>query len=124
MHNRGYEQGKRCLPGNLPTVVIGMSRFSCPTCAAVYGVMRAARIPKPIAKKASRSRSVRALDKSVKRQAKRTAKKIGTTKASREMSRYLKEANAKARKKDGSFKKGWSQSRVMREAHRLRRMRA
>ena len=104
--------------------MIGMSRISCPTCAAVYGVMRAARIPKPVAKKVSGSRSVRALDKSVKEQAKRTAKRSGSSKASRELSRYLKEANAKARKKNGSFKKGWSQSRVMKEAHRFRRMRA
>lgn len=101
-----------------------MSRFSCPTCAAVYGVMRAARIPKVVAKRASRSDSVRALDAAVKRQAKRTVKKTVTTKAAREMSKYLKEANAKARKKNGSFKKGWSQTRVMREAHRLRRLRA
>ena len=81
-------------------------------------------MPKAIAKRASRSRDVRALDKAVKRQAKRTVRKAVTSKASKAMSRYLKQANGKARKKDGSFKKGWTQSRVMREAHRLRRMRA
>ena len=104
--------------------MVEMSRFDCPTCAVIYGALRAVRVPDKAARKISRSRTARAVDQSAKRQTKKGIRRVVPTKAAKKMSKYLKEANAKARKKNGSFKKGWSQSRVMKEAHRLRRLRA
>jgi predicted nucleotide-binding protein (sugar kinase/HSP70/actin superfamily) len=92
-----------------------MARFSCPTCAATYAVLRAAKVPKPVAKGVAYSRPTKRLDRGLKR----TEMVRKTSAATKKLSKHLKEANKKARKKNGSFKKGWSQSRVMKEAHRL-----
>ena len=97
--------------------MIDMSRFDCPTCAVVYGALRAAKLPKGAARVISRSRNVRAVDRAAKKQATRTARKVGVNK----LGKYLKQANAKGRKKNGSFKKGYDQARIMREAWRLKR---
>tara|TARA_Y100001937_G_scaffold28358_1_gene40883 strand:- start:1428 stop:1727 length:300 start_codon:yes stop_codon:yes gene_type:complete len=91
--------------------------FDCPTCALVFGALKAARVPTGAARKISRSDTIRAVDKSAKRQVKRVARKAGVNK----LGKYLKEANRKGRKKDGSFRKGYDQKRIMREAWRLKR---
>tara|TARA_Y100001937_G_scaffold123677_1_gene186924 strand:+ start:381 stop:680 length:300 start_codon:yes stop_codon:yes gene_type:complete len=91
--------------------------FTCPTCAAVFGALKAARVPTPVARSISRSDTIRAVDKSAKRQVRKTATRVGINK----LGKYLKQANAKGRKKNGSFKKGYDQARIMREAWRLKR---
>ena len=88
---------------------------NCPTCRAVEALLIGSRrVPRPVARKVSRSKPVRALDKSLKieKQVRRASK------YSRKLQKHLKKERAKATKKNGDFKKGKSMSTVMRAAHK------
>ncbi len=95
--------------------------FSCPTCAIVYGALRAARVPDRVADPIAFSRKTRDANRAVVAgiaTGRKAAKKV---KRVNKLGKYLKEANAKGRKKDGSYRKGYDQQRIMREAWRLKR---
>ncbi len=87
---------------------------NCPTCV-LFDALLQSRGFSPAESKIAYAPPVRAVDKAVKRKARR-----GATVASRKLSRALKQVNKKARKKSGEFKKGWTQTRVMKEAHRIK----
>ena len=98
-----------------------MARFNCPTCAAAYGVLRAAKVPKPAAKRAAYSRPVKDVDRDVRRgvrYARRASTARKASEYSRRLSKHMKKERDKATKKDGTFRKGQSQAKVMRAAHK------
>ena len=87
---------------------------TCPTCQAVQAVLRAAKVPKPVAKAVSRSGPVRSADRAL-----RTTKAVrSASKYSRKLSVHLKKERSKAMKKNGQFKKGHSMKTVMAKAHK------
>ncbi len=95
-----------------------MARFSCPTCAATYGVLRAARLPKPVAKRVAYSPQMKRGDRKLRSKARRISTVRKASEYSRKLAKHLKKERAKATKKNGDFKKGWSQARVMKAAHK------
>ena len=95
--------------------------FSCPTCAIIYGALRAVRVPDGAADEIAYSRKARDVNRAVVAgvaTGKKAAKKV---KKVNKRGKYLKQANAKGRKKNGDFKKGYNQARIMKEAWRLKR---
>lgn len=102
--------------------------FACPTCAATYAVLKAARVPSRTAAKVAYGSKVKSADRVARKgvQAVRGANKARKQKESvrkqqRAQAAALREANAKARKKNGQFRAGWDQARLMRYAHMLRK---
>lgn len=91
-----------------------MARFSCPTCAAAYGVLRAAKVPKKAAKAVAYSSRTKRADKAMRR----TKQVRKASVYARKLSKHLSKERAKAMKKNGEFKKGWNQARVMKAAHK------
>jgi hypothetical protein len=91
-----------------------VARFNCPTCAAAYGVLRAAKVPKAAAKRVAYSKKTKRLDTNLRRAgAVRRASEY-----SRKLAKHMKKERDKATKKDGTFRKGQSQAKVMKAAHR------
>jgi hypothetical protein len=95
-----------------------MARFSCPTCAATYAVLRAAKVPGKVAKPIAYSKAMKNRDRKLKQRGKRLGSVRRASDYSRKLSKHLKKERAKAIKKNGDFKKGWSQARVMKAAHK------
>lgn len=95
-----------------------MARFNCPTCAAAYGVLRAAKVPKSVAKGAAYSKPMRRGDRKLRKQARRIGAVRKASEYQKKLSKHLKSERAKGTKKNGDFKKGWNQARVMQAAHR------
>jgi len=97
----------------------------CPTCSAIEAVLRAGRVPSPIAKRVSRSGTVRKADKVLKsqitRQAIRSRSKVEQARDALR-SKAMKKANAKGRKKNGQMRSGYTQAMIMKEAHRLMKL--
>jgi len=96
--------------------------IDCPTCSAIEAVLRAGRVPAPIAKKISRNSRVKAADRVLKSQITRQAIRQ-RSKVEKGMdairSKAMKKANAKGRKKNGQMRSGYTQAMIMKEAHRL-----
>jgi hypothetical protein len=102
--------------------------LTCPTCAAAYAVLKAARVPSGTAAKVAYGSKVRKADSGIRkgvtavRGARKAQKqKESVRKQAKRQSRALQAANAKARKKNGQFRAGWDQARLMRYAHMLRK---
>lgn len=95
--------------------------ISCPTCAAISAVLKAAKVPSAAANTIAYDGRVQAADSRLKKQV--TRKLTGKAlKRSRLLQKALKMVNQKARKKDGTLRQGWSQSRIMKEAHKKVRL--
>lgn len=92
-----------------------MASGSCPTCAAIEAVLLASRrVPKPVARKVSRSAPVKSFDKSL-RKTKAVRRASGY---SMKLKKHLKEERKKQTKKNGDFKKGKSMATIMKAAHK------
>lgn len=94
----------------------------CPTCAAIEAVLRAGRVPAPVARRIGRSAGKKLSETKLQRaivsktpRARSTAEK-GLDKI---RSDSMKKANAKGRKKNGDLRSGFTQAMIMKEAHRL-----
>lgn len=86
----------------------------CPTCAAINAVLRAAKVPAPVAKAVSRSKPARQADKAIRRT--KTVRKA--SEYQKKLSKHMKKERDKATKADGSFRKGMNQAKVMARAHK------
>ena len=95
--------------------------FSCPTCAMVYGALRAARVPGRAADEIAYSRKVKDINRAAVAGVATGRKAAKKAKKANKLGKYLKQANAKGRKKNGDYKKGYDQARIMKEAWRLKR---
>jgi hypothetical protein len=87
----------------------------CPTCMAIEALLVGSRrVPKPLAKRIARSKSVKQFDSTVRKT--RAVRKA--SEYSKKLSKHLKKERAKATKKNGDFKKGHSMKTIMAKAHK------
>ncbi len=98
-----------------------MAKKPCATCMAINAVLRAAKVPAPVAKAVSNSPAARRADQKIRRGGKRIGQVRTVRKASeyqKKLQKHLRIERDKATKKDGSFRKGMNQAKVMARAHK------
>lgn len=81
---------------------------------AINAVLRAAKVPAPVAKAVSNSAPARRADKAVKTT--RLVRKASSYQ--RKLQKHLRDERNKQTKKDGTFRKGKSMATVMSAAHK------
>ena len=112
MHNRGYEQGQRCLSGYLSAVIdMPEVRMSVEEYLEIMRVV-GQQGPGLVEKARKVKQTGKALAKEVKKQRSKQDKKMAAA---------LKKANEMGRTKSGAYRKGYDQAKIMRKAHQLRR---